>query len=462
MSKLKNKKRPQPNVKRGTLDQKHTEKLQQLKKRGESLPFKRQKLRRLEAELRNLQRMSACNYTDTDIKRKSELMDSIEYLKRDIKSIEDGSGHLNYITKALPILIDYYNGDFTTEEQIENDFINEIPTTGRKNILSYFYNEDFRQLEKKGSNNDKTNTESDTDNSDESEMESETKQKNKKLSKRSKTKKTKSTLQTRKPSKSGSKTSIRAKLESKPKTKPKVSRTVLYENYLNATDINYRRQHVKTNLCNDKDCNGEKILSHNDSSMVCQKCGLSEPILLTNDKPNYKEPVQDSGTYAYKRSNHLTEILSQLQAKESTDIPSSVFDAIYRELQKCKIDKNDLDIFRLRRILKKQDLRNYYDHVPHILQTINGKEPPNFSRQTEAKIRKMFADIQKPFELFRPKTRKNFLNYSYVLHKFCELLGLDEYVGYFPLLKNNSKLLQHDKIWMQICEYMKWEFIKSI
>nr|URM62258.1 A2L transcription factor [Mimivirus sp.] len=192
------------------------------------------------------------------------------------------------------------------------------------------------------------------------------------------------------------------------------------------------------------------------------KCGLSEPILLTTDKPNYKEPTQDSGTYAYKRINHLTEILSQLQAKESTDIPPKVFESIKRELKKRKINKNDLDIFRLRRILKKLNYRKYYEHVPHILQIINGKEPPNFSREHEMKIKQMFRQVQKPFAIYCPKNRKNFLNYSYVLHKFCELLDLDEYISYFPLLKNNAKLLQHDKIWKNICEYMRWEFYKSI
>ena len=158
----------------------------------------------------------------------------------------------------------------------------------------------------------------------------------------------------------------------------------------------------------------------------------------------------------------MTEILSQLQAKESTDIPSKIFENILREIKKRKIDKNDLDIFRLRRILKKLNFIKYYEHVPHILQIINGKHPPNFSRADEAKIKNMFKSIQKPFAIFCPKNRKNFLNYSYVLHKFCELLDLDQYITYFPLLKNNSKLLQHDKIWKNICEYMHWMFYKSI
>ena len=50
------------------------------------------------------------------------------------------------------------------------------------------------------------------------------------------------------------------------------------------------------------------------------------------------------------------------------------------------------------------------------------------------KLRLMFKEIQGPFMEVCPKSRKNFLNYSYVLHKFVELLSLDEYKIYFPLL----------------------------
>ena len=43
--------------------------------------------------------------------------------------------------------------------------------------------------------------------------------------------------------------------------------------------------------------------------------------------------------------------------------------------------------------------------------------------------------------LFKPKNRKNFLNYSFVLHKFCELLELDQFLPFFPLLKSTYKWL---------------------
>ena len=57
---------------------------------------------------------------------------------------------------------------------------------------------------------------------------------------------------------------------------------------------------------------------------------------------------------------------------------------------------------------------------------------------------------------------KNFLSYSYVLHKFCELLEFDNLLEYFPLLKSREKLHQQDLIWEKICKDLNWEFIPSL
>ena len=70
--------------------------------------------------------------------------------------------------------------------------------------------------------------------------------------------------------------------------------------------------------------------------------------------------------------------------------------------------------------------------------------------------------IQVPFQKFCPKDRKNFLSYAYVLHKFVQLLDLDEYLDCFILLKSREKLHQQDLIWAKICKYLKWEFIPSV
>jgi hypothetical protein len=84
------------------------------------------------------------------------------------------------------------------------------------------------------------------------------------------------------------------------------------------------------------------------------------------------------------------------------------------------------------------------------------------SHALEAKLRLMFNEIQEPFEKSCPKERKNFLSYSYVLYKFCELVGQDEFLPCFPLLKSKEKLKQQDIIWKRMCKILQWEYLPTI
>jgi len=210
-------------------------------------------------------------------------------------------------------------------------------------------------------------------------------------------------------------------------------------------------------------CEQEMVFSLNEAVFTCMTCGYQEFVLIDSDKPSYKDPPREVSYYAYKRINHFNEWLAQFQAKESTDIPQEVFDQILVELKKERIlDTRSLKQTKIREILKKLKLNKYYEHVPHIINRLNGQNAPVMSREIEEKLRYMFREIQPSFQKHCPEGRNNFLSYSYVLYKFCELLELDEYLPCFPLLKNRDKLYVQDKIWQKICDELKWEFIRSI
>ncbi len=121
-----------------------------------------------------------------------------------------------------------------------------------------------------------------------------------------------------------------------------------------------------------------------------------------------------------------------------------------------------MSISQIKTILKKLKLNDYYEHIPFIKSQITCKPAPTINRETEEKLKKMFDQIQEPFEKHCPKSRINFLSYSYVLHKFCQLLELDEFVKSFPLLKSRQKLRTQDEIWKKICQECKWEFYPSV
>lgn len=238
----------------------------------------------------------------------------------------------------------------------------------------------------------------------------------------------------------------------------------LLNNYLLNTKNNYEINfnYFKHNLDFCNKCKINKIVYISEGKHICPKCGEESNILIESDKPSYKDPPREITYFSYKRINHFNEWLAQFQAKETTDIPKEIYEQILKEIKKERIDINNLKSNKLRAILKKIGKNKFYEHIPHILTKLNGKTPPIMSTKLEEELRRMFKEIQIPFHKFCPKNRKNFLSYSYVLHKFVELLCLNEYTECFILLKSREKLHQQDIIWKNICNYLGWEFISSI
>ena len=134
MSKARTKKNDPKKNKKGTLDQKHTERITKFDKMNKSLPTKKNKLTCLENELEELMNTNPNKYTREDIHRKACLMDSIEKLKGEINSIENCTESLNYIVNTLPILVNYYDNDELLDDDMESEFLTETEQNGKKNI----------------------------------------------------------------------------------------------------------------------------------------------------------------------------------------------------------------------------------------------------------------------------------------------------------------------------------------
>jgi predicted nucleic acid-binding Zn-ribbon protein len=243
-------------------------------------------------------------------------------------------------------------------------------------------------------------------------------------------------------------------------------RNQLLNDYLHIEDPAMGRNTVEEyddpwTLC--ERCGNEMIMCLNEANLTCSNCGHQEFILVDSDKPSYKDPPREVCYYAYKKINHFNEWLAQFQAKESTEIPSEVYDDILVQLKKERItNMGSLKPTKLREILRKMKCSKYYEHIPHIINRLNGQNAPFMSRDDEEKLRHMFREIQPSFKKHCPKGRRNFLSYGYVLYKFCELLEMDDYLACFPLLKNRDKLYLQDKTWQKICEDQRWQYVKTV
>jgi len=234
-------------------------------------------------------------------------------------------------------------------------------------------------------------------------------------------------------------------------------------NYLKNVDesfLDVNNYIINTNTCNF--CNkGELIPIDEDGLLVCNHCAKSIPYLIENEKPSYKEPPKEVCFYAYKRINHFREILAQFQAKETTQIPEKVIEDIKLQIRKERIELKTLTNNKAKEILKKLGYNKYYEHIPFIKDII-GIKPPVMTPELEETLCNLFMDIQRPYAKFCPDDRVNFLNYYYTVYKLCELLDQNQFLPYFPMLKDREKRIEQDNIWKQICDELEWEFIPTI
>ena len=405
--------------------------------------------------------------------------DQIKNLESQIESIKSNSGEINYLLKTGNILKDYYSNEKPPPDVIEEEKMtlrqlamqkNPNLNTCKSSVIDYFKFDP------------KTNKKYDVKSGREilklkAESEGEVENKNTKDNYKSnfdyQLDNTPFALQTNKNSNTNNNENNNSQLD-KDKEKNKEnsskkkikSKKQLYNEFMNVIDKDFVYDDSDEDI-EDLDichyCHNEMLLEQNTGKIICVTCGIQEQVLIDSDKPSYKDPPKEMTSFCYKRINHLNEFLAQFQAKETTEIPEEVYNEILVEINKERIDNMaDLTPEKLRALLRKIKRNDYYEHIPYIINQLNGLPPPIISPEVEEIIRSMFKEIQIPFEKFCPKKRKNFLSYNYVMYKFFELLELDEYLDCFQLLKSRNKLHQQDVIWKNICQYTKWQFIPSL
>jgi hypothetical protein len=344
--------------------------------------------------------------------------DQIKDIEKNIQHIVSNKDEVDYYANTADILYNYYDlveNNSDTNMNITNH-LNAVNTNKTKSILEYFHKKPENTNHSKENNNSNNNNN----------------------------------------------TNVPINLSSKSND---VNRASLLDEYLSITDKDYINDNIDNNIAlKCEHCHSmEKTILHNDSISVCNKCFSVQNLLTDNEKPSYKDPPKEISYFSYKRINHYQEWLNQIQGKETTDIPEEIFDKIMLELKKQRITNvKDINRQKIKDILKKLKINKYYEHIPYILNRITGIPNPNLTQELEEKLRNMFKEIQVPFLKHSPLVRKNFLSYSYVIHKFIQILGKDEYLKYFPLLKSREKLHQQEEIWKKICKDLGWKFIRSI
>jgi hypothetical protein len=208
---------------------------------------------------------------------------------------------------------------------------------------------------------------------------------------------------------------------------------------------------------------GELIAQDDEGVLICNnsQCGIFIPHIVDSSRPTNKEPPNEISYTAYVRLNHFKEILSQFQAKETTQIPTHVIDAIRARLRKDRItDTNALTYAKMREILRKLKFNKYFEHIQYI-NSIFGVKPPKMSEKLHETMCFLFVEIQNPWALHCPAHRTNFFNYTYTLYQLCVLLDQRQYLPYISQLKDVDKQREQDQIWKNVCADLNWKFFPT-
>lgn len=251
------------------------------------------------------------------------------------------------------------------------------------------------------------------------------------------------------------------------KKKEGISKKRLYDRYMSIINTDYissdggSRDNGLADVCNN--CHSEIVTNQSTGMLHCTECGKCEKILIDSDKQSHKEPPKEQTNFSYRRINHLNEVLSQIQAKESTNIPDRVYEKFRAELKKRRITNfNNLTNDNGHDILKTIGEADYYEHVPYIISQLNGRAPPTISPEVEEIIRSLFMHTQHPFSKHCPEERNNFVTYNFTLYKLFQLLELDELLPNLKAsLKDRTKQYYQDRLWKKICAELRWQYIPT-
>ena len=110
----------------------------------------------------------------------------------------------------------------------------------------------------------------------------------------------------------------------------------------------------------------------------------------------------------------------------------------------------------LESILKRNELTMYKGSIYYIYFKLRGLPTSHITTKEYNMVLKVFDVVSTIYDKYKPKGRKSFLNYSFVLKQILIMRGIDQYAKYIPKLKTNSKQKELERVWELITKDPEW------
>lgn len=215
----------------------------------------------------------------------------------------------------------------------------------------------------------------------------------------------------------------------------------------------------KSELC--EICKDPLLLDNVNSLMVCEQCNATYPYVnTTTESVAYGEEVTFEGI-ATHRPNHHNEWLAKLQGrrgKASKQDMQKIMEELYRRGIR---DAADIDIHTVFDVLTALNKKKLYDISVRIVCDLCGVEGPTFPPELLELLRLMFTVIQKLYLKHKGDFNCNMMSYARIIKKCMRLIGLSEFLCVFKAKNDDRNDPMKEKIWMDICRDIDWQYIED-
>ena len=183
----------------------------------------------------------------------------------------------------------------------------------------------------------------------------------------------------------------------------------------------------KRNFC--IDCNLEMLIDYQESVLVCTNCGVFEyyPVYVSS----YNHMMQPSRRKSiYKRSDNFKVILNQFLCIQNQKVPDEVIRTLWNQINnKDNLLYNYIILLTipiLECILKRNKMIKYKNSIYFIYFKLCGLPIPHITTKEYNMILNMFNVVSNIYDKYKPKDRKSFLSYPFVLKQILIVLGKND------------------------------------
>ena len=162
----------------------------------------------------------------------------------------------------------------------------------------------------------------------------------------------------------------------------------------------------------------------------------------------------------YKRYDNFKIILNQFFYGRKRVVPDDVMEMIRDEIHNETNILYDytipITIPILECILKRNELTMYKGSLYYIYFKLSGVPFPHINTKEYNMMLKVFDVVSTIYDKYKPKDRKSFLNYSFVLKQILIMRGMYQCAKYTPKLKTHSKQKELERVWELITKDPEW------